>query len=66
MRKEQPPGTQQPRPRAGRRGVLSREDIEEIRFLRAADPAHWSYARLARAFGVSRTAIGLVCRAVGC
>lgn len=66
MRKEQPPGTQQRRPRAGRRGVLSREDIEEIRFLRAADPTHWSYARLARAFGVSKTAIALVCRAVGC
>lgn len=67
MSKKRPPGEKRrKRPGTARRNVLTREDVAEIRYLRAADPDHWSYSRLARAFGVSKNAIRLVCQAVGC
>ncbi|KAI1491787.1 mitochondrial ribosomal protein subunit L20-domain-containing protein [Biscogniauxia mediterranea] len=42
---------------------VSREEVEEMRALRAADPARWSVVRLAERFKCSRLFVMMCCRA---
>lgn len=44
------------------RAVLTDDEVDALRDLREADPAVWSYARLAEHFGVSKTCVAKLCR----